>query len=125
MNFQIPPGTANGNATITITAQDGAIFLSNVEIANVVPSVFSADTTGKGLAAAHAQRAGALTFEQVVKFDFTKGQWVALPIDLGPVSDQVYLILYGTGIRLRSNLSNVTATIGGTPATSQLRRRAK
>ncbi len=52
-----------------------------------------------------------------MKFDFNKGQWVALPIDLGPASEQVYLILYGTGIRLRSNLNNVTVTIGGTPAT--------
>lgn len=117
LNFQLPPGTANGNAAIIITAQDGATFISNVEIANVVPSLFSADTTGRGFAAAHAQRGGSLTFEQVVKFDFAKGQWVALPIDLGAATEQVYLILYGTGIRLRSSLSNVTATIGGTPAT--------
>ncbi len=117
VNFQIPPNTANGNATITITAQDGAIFLSQVEIANVVPGLFSADTTGRGFAAAHAQRGGSLAFEQVVKFDSTKAQFVALPIDLGPATDQVYLILYGTGIRLRSNLNNVTATIGAIPAT--------
>lgn len=117
VNLQIPAGTANGPARITIISQTGDTFVSNVEIANVVPSLFSADTTGRGIAAAHAQRDSSLTFEQVVKFDFNKGQFVALPIDLGPASEQVYLILYGTGIRLHSNLSNVTATIGGTPAT--------
>ena len=40
---------------------------------------------------------------------------LALPIDLGAAGDQVYLILYGTGIRFRSNLTNVVVTIGGTP----------
>ena len=118
VNFQIPAGTANGPASITITSQAGDTFVSNVEIANVVPSLFSADTTGRGIAAAHVQRAGSLTFEQVDPF---KGQFVALPIDLGAASEQVYLILYGTGIRLRSNLNNVTATIGSTSATVSFR----
>ena len=41
---------------------------------------------------------------------------VAVPIDLGVVGDQVFLILNGTGIRFRSNLSAVSAKIGGTDA---------
>ena len=40
---------------------------------------------------------------------------LALPIDLGAAGDQVYPILYGTGIRFRSNLANVVVTIGGAP----------
>jgi len=38
---------------------------------------------------------------------------VSLPIDLGPESDQVFLILFGTGIRAFSALSAITARIGG------------
>ena len=45
----------------------------------------------------------------------------ARPIDLGPDlgsnSDQVFLVLYGTGFRFRSSLANVTARIGGEVAT--------
>jgi hypothetical protein len=45
------------------------------------------------------------------------GGYVALPIDLGPdlgsASDQVFLILFGTGFRNRSALSTVVARIGG------------
>jgi uncharacterized protein (TIGR03437 family) len=41
----------------------------------------------------------------------------ARPIDLGPElgsnSDQVFLVLYGTGFRFRSSLANVIARIGG------------
>ena len=117
VNFQIPLGTVNGAAMITITNNDGGVSLSPVQIVNVKPSLFSADTTGRGIAAAHVQRAGSLTYEPVVKYDFTKGQYVALPIDLGAANEQVYLVLYGTGLRLRSSLSQVTATIGGTAAT--------
>ncbi len=36
-----------------------------------------------------------------------------MPIDLGPASDNVYLVLYGTGIRNRSDLTKAQATIGG------------
>ena len=38
------------------------------------------------------------------------------PIDLGPATDQVYLVLFGTGIRGRSSLAGVAATIGGLDA---------
>ena len=41
----------------------------------------------------------------------------AAPIDLGPATDQVYLVLYGTGLRQRSALSNVICNIGGVTLT--------
>jgi len=41
---------------------------------------------------------------------------VAAPIDPEPSSDQVYLILFGTGIRFRSSPQAVTATVGGVNA---------
>jgi uncharacterized protein (TIGR03437 family) len=116
VNFQIPPGTANGTATITIISGDGAVSVSQVQIVNVAPSIFSADATGRGIAAAQVQRTGSVNFEPVFRFDVTRGQIVGVPIDLGPSTEQVYLVLYGTGIRLRSNLNQVTATIGGTNA---------
>ena len=34
-------------------------------------------------------------------------------IDMGPVTDDVYLVLYGSGIRSRSSLENVSASIAG------------
>jgi len=39
------------------------------------------------------------------------GQPGSAAIDMGPDTDQVYLILFGTGIRYRSSLSNVTVDI--------------
>jgi hypothetical protein len=37
----------------------------------------------------------------------------ATPIDLGPPSTSVYLELYGTGIRGRTSLSEVSVMLGG------------
>ena len=39
-----------------------------------------------------------------------------MPIDLSVATDQVFLILYGTGLRYHSGLANVAATMGGTNA---------
>jgi len=43
-------------------------------------------------------------------------RFVALPIDLGPSTDRLFVVGFGTGFRYRSSLSGVTATIGGTDA---------
>ena len=39
-----------------------------------------------------------------------------VPLDLGPATDQLYLIAYGTGWRNRSSLAAVNCTLGGTNA---------
>ncbi|MBL8205057.1 MAG: DUF1800 family protein [Blastocatellia bacterium] len=114
INFQIPLGTALGSATITVTS--GAVTRTGtVTIANVAPGFFTADATGKGLAAAQALRLRAdnsSSVEEVARYDSSQSKFVSLPVNLN-TTDQMFLQLYGTGVRRRSNLSNVTATIGG------------
>jgi uncharacterized protein (TIGR03437 family) len=116
VNFQIPPATANGAATITITSSDGTISQSQTEIVNVAPSLFSADATGRGLAAAQIQRAGSSTMEPTALFDPLQGQIVAVPIDLSATNQDVYLVLYATGVRMNADLNLVSAKIGGQTA---------
>ena len=82
----------------------------------VAPSLFAANGDGQGVAAALALRVRAdssQSYEEVVQFDASRNKSVARPLDLGPESDQVYLVLFGTGIRSRSSLSAVIASIGG------------
>ena len=73
---------------------------------------------GAGLAAAEIQRvAGQVqTFEPTAQF--TGGSWVAIPIDWKNQTDDLYLILYGTGIRNVSALTNVSLKIGNTTFTT-------
>jgi uncharacterized protein (TIGR03437 family) len=106
VNYQMPPGTALGLATVTITNAGGVTYAASLEMVSVAPGLFSASGTGQGLAAANVLRVeadGSQTYEPATQ-----------PIDLGPETDQVYLLLYGTGIRRRSSLEAVRVRIGGT-----------
>src|SRR5215467_9253523 len=60
---------------------------------------------------------GSQSFEQGARFDVEK--FVSVPIDLGPATDQVFLLLFGTGIRNNNGLTGVSATIGGAPCVVQ------
>jgi uncharacterized protein (TIGR03437 family) len=121
VNFQVPPGTAPGAATVTITSGDGSVATGTVTVAATAPGLFAANADGQGVAAAVALRIksdGSSLYEPVARYDATANppKFVALPIDLGSDAETVFLILYGTGIRFRSSLTAVTASIGGTAA---------
>jgi uncharacterized protein (TIGR03437 family) len=115
-NFLIPAGTAAGQATITVSRNDGFVAQEQVSIAAVSPGLFTANASGQGVAAAVAFRLranGTQEFEPVARFDTTLNRFVPLPINLGPEGDQVFLVLYGTGFRARSSLAAVTVNLGG------------
>jgi len=116
-NFEIPNGTALGQATVTVTSGDGKISIGPVTIAAVTPGIFSANSNAIGVAAAQVYRVrGATqTIEQVAVFNAQAAAFVPNPIDVGPEGDVLILVLYGTGLRLNSGVSGVTATVGGTP----------
>ncbi len=116
INYPIPAGTATGAAMVTITTGDSIASAGTVQIASVAPGLFTANASGQGFAAAMALRVkadGTQSFEPVARFDATQNKFVAALIDLGPETDQVFLILFGTGLRFCSSLSGVSASIGG------------
>jgi uncharacterized protein (TIGR03437 family) len=116
INYQVPPGTVSGLATVTVTSGGGFVAAGLVEIAEVAPGLFSTDTGGQSVAAAMALRFkadGSQQYEPVARLDSAQNRFVAEPIDLGPATDQVFLVLFGTGIKLRSALSAVSSTVGG------------
>ena len=120
VNYLVPTGTATGDAIITITSGDGRVSTGRSKIETVAPGLFSANGTGRGVAAAYVLRVkanGERVNEPVAVFDAAQQQLIATPIDLGPSTDTVFLILYGTGLRFRSSLQGVAVSIGGQNAT--------
>jgi uncharacterized protein (TIGR03437 family) len=114
--FVVPAAAATGVAMITITNGDGTISLSSAPIFQVAPGLFSADSSGSGIAAAEVLTVaanGSQTYSPVASYDPTLGIYVPIPIDPSSPTDQVFLILYGTGIRGRSSLNGVTVSVGG------------
>ncbi len=115
INFVVPSGSAPGSATFTI-ANGNASSLTMGTIQSVAPTVFSMSGDGRGVAAANAIEVSAANPQlqsPVSVFQCVASGCVPTPIHLSP-NTPVYLILYGTGIRNRSSLANVTANIGGT-----------
>jgi uncharacterized protein (TIGR03437 family) len=117
INLVMPRGAAAGAATVTITNSTGKSASAVVTIGAVAPGLFSADGTGTGAPAADAvvlTRDGSQTVQSASSCTPFSCSSQAIPVTSGT---QVYLILFGTGIRGRSGLAGVSMTLGGTPAT--------
>ena len=115
VNFQSPPGLAPGRVSVSFTSAAGVTASGPLEIASVAPAIFTMNGGGAGVGAAQflRVRGGEQTFEAAVRFDAAAQRWVATPVDLGPESDQVYVLLYATGVRGRSALAGVRLTAAG------------
>ena len=110
INFLIDPATALGAGTIRLR-RSGMVSEAPITISNTGAGIFFAPGMG-GQAVGLAQyltvsngTAGPLLLT------FDPADFSLVPIDLGPPSDQVFLVLYCTGLR---NAANIQVTIGGT-----------
>jgi uncharacterized protein (TIGR03437 family) len=120
MNFLMPSNLRPGMAKLTVSNQAGISGTAQIMVSAVSPGIFSADATGTGVAAGSALRvsaAGTQTQLSIGNFSGTPLICTPIPIDLGGPTDTVYLSLYGTGIRGRSMLTDVSAAIGGVTTT--------
>lgn len=119
INLLIPAETAAGNAIVR-TAIDGSFVADGiVQITSVAPALFAANSNGAGLAAAVLLRVkadGTQIYEPVLKLDSMTNTFVPVPIDFGAETDRLFLLLFGTGISGRSDLSAVSVQVGGTNA---------
>jgi uncharacterized protein (TIGR03437 family) len=116
INFQIPAGMASGVGTVTVNLYNQIVGRGIVSITNTSPGLFTVNQTGEGFAAANVQRVkanGVSVYEAVVQYDSGANKYKGIPINVNSATDQVYVNLYGTGIRGRSNLTNVKASVGG------------
>jgi len=109
-NFITPADAAPGTATITALNSGSAVASGTVQVAKVAPAIFATS----GIAAAEILRVkddGSQNIEFVVQAD-ANGNIVPLPIDFGPTTDHLYLLLFGTGIRGNSGVAGVTLSLG-------------
>ncbi|NOT62018.1 MAG: hypothetical protein HOP19_17530, partial [Acidobacteria bacterium] len=119
INYLIPAGLAEGAASVLVTSGDGTLSLGTITLTNVAPGLFAANANGSGIAAGLVLRVkadGSQVYENLAQFDAAQGRFVPLPIDLSNATEQVFLLLFGTGFRNTARLSDVTVQIGGASA---------
>jgi len=118
INFVVP-SLPDGPALAVATYNEQSVLSGAVEIARVAPGLFSANANGQGAAAAVSLKVsadGKQTSQITFQCGATPGSCVSAPIDLGADTDQVILLLFGTGIRGVRSLSEVSVKIGGLDA---------
>src|SRR5262249_59027412 len=52
VNYQIPPGTENGPASVTLISGASVVSGGSINLASVAPGLFAANPNGQGVAAA-------------------------------------------------------------------------
>ena len=127
INIQVPPNTASGTATIKVVAGNGMMSSGTVSIADASPSIFTANSDGKGVPAAGLIRVRPGNVQ--IAEDILQGSYpdfVPRAIDMGPETDVLFLVLYLTGLRRvastdgnaeNGSAENVRIIIGGVEIT--------
>lgn len=119
INYVVPSGTALGPAAVTVVNGTLVSATGTLQVGQIAPGLFSANSNGKGVAAAVAVTIKA-DGSQSAQYVFTPtaaiGSRTSVPVDLGGPTDQVNLMLPGTGFRGASGLAGFSATIGGVAA---------
>jgi uncharacterized protein (TIGR03437 family) len=100
---------------VTVFRENQTVAREAVQIAAASPGLFAANANGQGVAAAVALRigmGGALQYEAVSQYDAVQSRFITRPLDFGFEGDQLYLVLFGTGIRHQQDSSNVIVKFG-------------
>jgi uncharacterized protein (TIGR03437 family) len=113
VNFEVPDGTASGLAAVNIAGASGT-----VQVNAVAPGLYALEANSIAAATAARYPTGGGAPTPVAVFDCSSETCVVSPIELDNQST-VYLSLYGTGLRNRSSLANVTCTVGAVSAPVQ------
>ncbi len=119
-NFLLDGTVAEGTALFTAVNGLAEVSSGVFEIRRLTPAIFSANQMGSGVAAAtftavrNGQEESGLIFACAAA-----GDCAGVPLDLGGEGDELYLTLFGTGLRGVSDLSAVEATIGDQPVAVQ------
>jgi hypothetical protein len=104
---------AAGVAAVVITLSGSGNITTVINIAGSAAGVFTANMTGQGPYAGqvvYTHADGSQTVANAAVFNSGSNTFTPNPINLGGAGDQVYLVLYGTGIR---HAGTVTATVNG------------
>ena len=106
VNWLVPDWPAAGAAKVTLKSSDGTEFTSVLQVGPVAPGLFSANSTGSGLAAAAAVLLDASDRQSpvpVLQCGTLAGSCAAMHLD--PLAGDLIVLLFGTGIRGFSTIS--------------------
>jgi uncharacterized protein (TIGR03437 family) len=116
VNLYVPGDVAVGTANVLVRTNSGNRN-TTIGVTQTAPGVFTFNGNGQGVVAGSALRVrnGNGTYEVIA--DLSGSSYITRPIDLGPASDQVFLVFFGTGWRRGG--ASVRVLMGGNEITPQ------
>lgn len=118
VNFIVPEETALGTATVTVRLDGQVVAQGTTGIGATAPGLITATSSGSGAPAGFLQTfpaEGAATADLL--FETATAERAPVPFDISDTSSEYFLLLFGTGIRGRTSLAAVTATVNGVDVT--------
>ncbi|MFN7930040.1 MAG: CAP domain-containing protein [Blastocatellia bacterium] len=107
INYLVPASTSAGTATVEVKTNNVVVGRGTVAVESVAPGIFTITSDGKGIPAGYS------TFDNITLTPLFNPDGTSRPIGAGTAQRPDYLVLFGTGFRKRSSLSNVQVRIGG------------
>jgi uncharacterized protein (TIGR03437 family) len=103
IDYLVPKGTATANAVAIVSRGGATIAGAMLDVEPIAPALFTmADGSTAAAALQRVKPNGSQSYAPVTE-----------AIDLGASTDEVVLVLFGTGIRGGSGFRNTTARVGG------------
>ncbi len=106
VNYVVPGETTTGTANVVVKAGDNTTSSGTLQVTQVAPAIFTANSNGRGVAAASLLRIkpdGAQSYESISQYSQSAGRFITKPIDLGPEGERVFLVLFLSGVRNASD----------------------
>jgi uncharacterized protein (TIGR03437 family) len=115
VNFVLDPATNVGPAVVTVTDSGQTVASGVVIVSSVAPGIFSANSSGAGVAAATVQiiNGSEVQLLPTAVYDPKQKVFVGEPIDLGSSTTLVFLDFYGTGFRNNSSIAAIRVSAAG------------
>ena len=108
VNFLLPAATASGTVEVIFTSGSGATSRTTVEVSTLAPAIFTAPGTTVAAATAVSVAADGTQTPVTVVECGASGSCSAVPVDLGPPGQSVFVTFFGTGLRKNSGVSERT-----------------
>ena len=115
INYMIPASTTAGTKSVVVKNAVGEVARGQIEVSLLSPAFFTASQNGNGVPAGYVTRVAAGTLQQTNEPLADVSGGTITPRAIERRGDELYLILFGTGIRYapNTNTGNDVPLAGG------------
>ncbi len=106
INYLIPAGTAVGTRSVVVKNAAGEVARGSIDVSPTSPAFFTASQNGSGVPSGYITRVAAGSFQQTNEQIASYSNGTVTPITIERRGDEIYLILFGTGLRYAPNTNS-------------------